>query len=137
MDASFGDKVDVQGMIIETLEEKIVANSIETQLMLLESYDIHHGIFRHGEIANRPLALVELHEKERLQNVNPLYELFRSYNDLDVLKYTGIPFDRFIEMPRHITKQLMTECLSLKQKADKVNANLVNQLESLSDIGKK
>lgn len=137
MDADFGRNVSVEDILVDTLKEKITSNSIETQLMLLESYDIHQNIFRHGEVANRPFALVELHEKERLQRVNPLYELFRTYVENEVLKYTGIPYNTFIEMPRDVTRQIMEDCKKYRERDYRTSQTVLQELEDIKNIGKK
>lgn len=137
MDVDFGSKINPESVIFDTLNEKITALSIEARLLLNESYDIHYDIFRHDYIDNRPMAIMELHEKERLATVSPLYELFGTYVECDILKYTGIPYDRFLELPRHITRQLIDDCKRLVQKDLKANQGLLTELESIKGMGKK
>lgn len=137
MDVDFGNHVDREAVILDTLKESITALSVKTRLMLTESYDIHYDIFRHDLINNRPMAIMELHEKEKLSTVSPLYELFKTYVECDILKYTGIPYDRFIELPRHITRHLIDDCKRLAQKDIKANQGLLSELENMKNIGKR
>lgn len=137
VDADFGYGVRVDDILTETLSEDITTNSIETQLMLLESYDIYHGIYNHGDSTSKPLALVELHTVEDFKRVNPLYELFRTYVSSEVLKYTGIPYDRFIELPRDITRQLIEDCKKYAIKDKQSSQEMLDELNAIQESGKK
>lgn len=104
--------------------------------MLLENYDIFYGIIDHGLYDKRPFSLMEMHDSERFDIVNPLYEIFEKYVENDVLKYTGIPLDRFIELPRDRVLKIFEICIKHREIESKKAAPIIDQLEQLNKIGK-
>jgi len=99
--------------------------------MLSESYDIQYGIFDHNLSVDQPYSLVELHDKERLDRVSPLYELMRVFVEKKILKHFGISFDKFIELPRDWTKELFEIAGKLNEEEDKIRSETEKELAEL------
>lgn len=104
--------------------------------MLLENYDIHYGIFNHGVYENRPFSLIEMHEQERFDTVNPLYELMQKYAEKNVLKYFGMSFDRFVQMPRDEVMKMFEICEKLNNEEAARTNPLLRELEEMNKMGK-
>lgn len=123
-------------ILIDVLKESVNTNSIETKLILLENYDIHYGIFNHGMYEDRPYSLIEMHDTERFDTVNPLYELMEKYVEKNVLKFFGMSFDTFIEMPRDRVNKMFEICDTMTKRERQRVDPLLKELEDMNKIGK-
>jgi hypothetical protein len=117
--------VDVTASIQELLEKfKNRLSSIDAQLVLRDQYEVKYGIYDHTrEDAAHPLQLVFQHWSEDTVTNGELHERIKRYIDLDIFKYTGIPFDRFMELPTY-EGRLIIDAISqkIKKEAPKVQA---------------
>lgn len=104
--------------------------------MLLENYDIHFGIFDHSMYKDRPFSLIELHPAERLDYVDPLYELMERFAEKDVFKHYGMSFDKFVELPRDRVEKIFEICDKLNRKEGRIASELSQNLTALSKMGK-
>ena len=96
--------------------------SIEAQLVMFDAYEVTYGIFDHSKKTD--MAIVLKHEAEDIEVFDPTTERLILYHNAGVLKYTGITFDRFLELPRHrgetlmlASQELMKQELEEKRKA--------------------
>lgn len=80
--------------------------STDSQLMMLDAYESTYGILRHETVPKeRPLALVAMNWSEDTVNGSSLFERMQQYHDCGILKFFGIPWDRWIEQPRYINEE--------------------------------
>lgn len=133
VDALFDEGIDHNALFKDVLQENIQANSIETQIMLLEGYDIAYGIFDHNKRANDdPYALIRLHPSESMEYFDPLYERLKMYMRVKVNKHLGLNFNEFINLPRDMVLFILKECAKAESSQQTQSQDIINQLESLN-----
>ncbi|BDD79880.1 hypothetical protein [Burkholderia phage FLC9] len=86
---------------------KIVATDV--RLLLLHRYETDFGIFNHDLADDEldPLALIRMHPREDAYTGSFLAERLRQYNTRHVYEVTKMPFDRFLELPRHMVMDIL------------------------------
>lgn len=99
----------------ELLAAAPVLSSVEAQLVMQDAYETTYGIHDHG-LQSDNLALVRKRPAEDVEAFDYTTGRLMMYYNAAVLKYTGITFDKFMEMPRHRGDTLMVACQDLAKK---------------------
>jgi hypothetical protein len=143
VDVKFNKQIDATGtettinsdaILLDVLKENVITNSVETKLMLLENYDIHFGIFDHNLYKDRPYSLIEMHEAERFDLVNPLYEIIERFAQKEVVKHFGLSLTEFLELPRDEVLKIFEICDKIHEADNKRTIPLLNDLEAMSKM---
>jgi hypothetical protein len=129
---AFGEKVPVSNPIREALLRAPALRASDVMLMLRERYETTYGIFNHDmPLAEpRPLAVVAMHPKEDVLVGSLLYERLDQFIDKDVFKYTGLAWDRFLELPHYQCERILELCHKRKEDHRKSMNGIADQLEA-------
>lgn len=100
-------------------ESDTVLDSIAAQIVTMEIYDDEVGTYESSTLPASGLSLVSLHESEDMSLVDPFDRELERYLNANVLKYTGITFDQFLNYPRDKTEKMLVRCDSLATKESK------------------
>lgn len=105
----FGEKVDVTQILAKLIRTtpKLVATDV--RLLLLHRYETDFGIYNH-DLSNddeNPLALIRMHPKEDAYTGSRLAERLRQYHERHVYEVTHMPFDSFLQLPRHMVMDIL------------------------------
>lgn len=77
---------------------------------MLDAYESTYGILRHDTVPkSRPLAIVGMNWAEDTVKGSALFERMQQYHDCGILKFYGIPWDRWIEQPRYINEEQLRQ----------------------------
>ncbi len=102
-------------------------------MLLRMNYDQYYGLFNHDDdflATQHPLALVEMHEKEKVEPHTALYKLMERFVDYKVAEYTGMDFPTFIQQPRDVCDHWLKICKEKQAKAPKgIDSKTVRDLE--------
>lgn len=107
--------------------------STNAQLLLREAYETTYGIVNHElpAVKKRPLALVAFQWPEDSTSGCRLYERMDQYHDCSILKWFGLPWDRWIEQPRDVCEEQLKKGKKWDAEAVTKEAELQRQLEQL------
>lgn len=105
--------------------------------MLSQAYDMKYGLYNYNRKDAHPLAPVLLHPAEDLGFESLKRRLLKRYRAASVYKHTGIPFDRFKQLPRVEVEDILTECIEADQKEFNTAAAMQRDMEALSGQVKK
>lgn len=97
---SFGlGQAQKQGLIDSYLRDSPAVRPTAAAQLSLMAYQTDYGIFDHinGD-ANRPLALVALHDKENTYEGGPILSLIRRFNNYRLYEQ-GYSFTEFVDLP--------------------------------------
>lgn len=112
----------------ELLAKAPVLKSVEAQIVMQDAYETTYGIHNH-ELQNDHLALVRKRPAEDVEAFDYTTDRLMLYNAAGVLKYTGITFDRFMDLPRHRGDTLMLACQDIAKKELEEQAKAQQRLE--------
>lgn len=88
-------------------------NGFKLEMLYRLNYDTMYGIFDHDNPvleAQHPLALVSMHEKEKVEPHSSLYRMQARFIDYKVAQYTGMGFSEFILQPRDVVENWLALC---------------------------
>lgn len=106
--SGFGEHVGGHNYINELIEKAPPVVSTDAQLMLLDAYETTFGIENHEQPQkSRPLLLVAKQWAEDTGKGSHLFERQQQFYDCGILKFFGIPFDRWLEQPTEIVEEQM------------------------------
>lgn len=109
-------------------ETEVTLSSIPAAIVIQEIYDEECGIYESSTAADGPYALVSLHEAEDMSLVDPFDREMDKYLNANVLKYTGITFERYLEFTRDKCEKLLLRCDALAEKEAKEAEAAMNPL---------
>ncbi len=89
--------------------------SIEAQMVMQDAYETTYGIHDHERQSDH-LALVRKRPAEDIEAFDHTSDRLTMFHNAGVLKYTGITFDNFMDMPRHRGDTLMLACQEIGRK---------------------
>lgn len=95
----------------ELLKHAPQLTSVETQIVMADAYEGTYGIHDHSQKTD--LAIVRKHPAEDIEVFDPTTERLILYHNAGVLKYSGIKFDDFLNLPRHRGETIMLACQEL------------------------
>lgn len=102
-------------------------DNITAKLLLLEAYEITYQIYNHN-LGNHPFNLVLHHYKESVEDYSPMQHLLRAYVAKGVYKRFGISLVEFLNLPRHVNRNLLRICdeflLRDSQTLDSISSDL-------------
>lgn len=81
--------------------------SSDVKLLLQEKYETVFKIYDHDRDDAHPLALVTLHKAENTSLGSPYKKRMREYAMNGVLKYFGLSFTEFLDLPRDILEDIL------------------------------
>ncbi len=96
--------------------------------MVRECYDEYFGIYQNSSQGNSPLALVALHEPEDLALADPFDRQLDRYLAANVLKYTGMDFKTFLQLPHYRAEVVLRRCDEISGKEDQAVNTLMNSV---------
>lgn len=106
--SGFGEGMVRHNYINELIEKAPPVVSTDAQLMLLDAYETTFGIENHEHPQKaRPLLLVAQQWSEDTGKGSHLFERQQQYYDCGILKFFGIPYDRWLEQPTEIVEEQM------------------------------
>jgi hypothetical protein len=113
-------------------------DSFSTRLCYRGTYLANLGIIDFKDPNYSPLDLVRMHPQENASEFSALYDKWTRYLDLDMFKETGIPIDRFFEMPREfvdltfriVSKKAARANSAVDVETAKINAELEKAKQS-------
>lgn len=103
------------------MTDQPVRDGVALGLMLTEMYDTMYGIFDHSDVnlSNaRPLALVAMHEKERVDPHTGMHRLMQRFVRYRVKEYTGLNFTEFVQLPRDMVEHWFDLCRDEQMRAN-------------------
>ena len=74
-------------------------DSITAQLLIMEEYDQHHGIFDHNR-EDRPMALMAMHPKEQYTYFGPRAQKMARFMFYNLTERFGLSWTEFIQQTR-------------------------------------
>lgn len=105
--------------------------------MLLDAYETTYGIENHEQPQKaRPLLLVAQHWAEDTGKGSHLFERQQQYYDCGILKFFGIPFDRWLDQPREIVEEQMRRGKIWGEEENNQAAALQAKLAALQNGGR-
>lgn len=103
-------------------------DSIAAQIVTLEIYDDEMKITESSTEGSKQYSLNALHEAEDLSIVDPYDQEMDKYLNANVMKYLGIPFDKFLSLPRYECEKILARCDRLANKEAEEAENALNPL---------
>ncbi len=76
---------------------------------MYDAYETTYGIHDHGRNSD-DMALIRWRPAEDIEAFDPTTERMVMFYNASVLKYSGITFDRFMELPRHRQETIALAC---------------------------
>ncbi len=111
------ERIDVDGVLRRLIDNMPRVGSVDAQLLLRDSYETTYGIYDHNQpAAAHPFALILQHWNENTVTLGPMHERMRQYIDGQILKYFGLPFDQFMELPTYVIEMMLTETMARVKK---------------------
>ena len=131
---AFGEGVNCIDMVLGALKTAPPLVSTDTQLLLMEQYEKTYKICDHDMYGlTRPLALIAMHPSEDTSTNSALHDMIDKFADLNVYKYFGLSFDKFLELPSETVNKVLEVCA----KRNKVEGAITNDmLRNLENSGK-
>jgi hypothetical protein len=107
-------------------------NGFKIEMLVRVNYDTQYGIFPHDDPnaeRQNPLALVMLHEKEKVEPHTGLYKMQARFVEYRVAHHSGMSFDQFIQQPRDVVEHWFAICRRAEAKAIQGNNNITTKME--------
>lgn len=101
------------------------ADGFAAQLVLAESYDIDYGLYKHGEIENDPMAIINMHDGELIYGESKLFLLMDELIACRIPEHTNTPVLQLLEWPKHVLDRYIAKYRPRAQK----EAETVRQME--------
>lgn len=105
-----------------------VISSVESQLLMRDAYETAYGIHDHARKTD-DMALIRWRPAEDIDAFDPTPERMKAYHAAQVLKYTGIPFDRFLELPRYMGEMYIQSCMQILKDEVEARQKELDRLE--------
>lgn len=107
--------------------------SADSQLMMREAYETTYGIYNHdAEVAKRrPLLLVAYQHAEDPFVGSKMYERMELYNERKILKWFGVPWDRWILQPHDMCEEQLRRAKRWEDDEAKKEAEIKRQLDAI------
>jgi hypothetical protein len=116
----------------EALEKYPPQCSTNAQLLLLDAYETTYDIYNHDlHSKGRPLVLVAKQWAEDVSEGSVLFERMEEYHAVGILKFFGIPWDRWIEQPKEINDEQIRKAKKWGEAENKTAEQLQQQLAAL------
>lgn len=111
-------------------------DSITLQLALREQYETIYEVCDHNAVGLSPLALVEMHKKERYLPYSRYDYLARMFFLYEIKEAFGYNFSEFLELSRVQVEHLMEIASSRKSRRDSITSNLDRNLrQAAKELG--
>jgi hypothetical protein len=120
--------VSSESAIKALLKVAPVISSVETQLLMRDAYETTYGIHDHARQTD-DMSLIRHRPAENIDLFDPTPERMKAYHAAQVLKYTGITFDRFLDMPRYVGEMYIQSCLQLLKEEVEARQKELDRLE--------
>ena len=104
-------------------------DSITLRLALREQYETIYDVCDHNAPDLSPLALVEMHKKERIMPYGRYDYLARMFFLYEIKDAFGYNFSEFLELTRVEVEHLMEVASSRKSRRDKLSTTLERNLQ--------
>lgn len=103
----FGTDIPKLNPLQVALETYPAMCSTNAQLLLREAYETTYGIVNHElpAVKKRPLALVAFQWPEDSTAGCRLYERMDQYHECNILKWFGMPWDRWLDQPHDVCEE--------------------------------
>lgn len=95
-----------------------------------------YGLYNYNRKDVHPLAPVMVHPAEDVRTQTLKRRLFKRYRAANVLKHSGIPFDRFLRLTRVEVEDLLEECMEADQKEYSMATKMQEDMDRLSGQAK-
>jgi len=124
--------------LLQEVGDGKIKNGYELQMLLMINYDLNYGIFNHDDDNLndlQPLALVQMHEKEKVEPHTMLYRMMMRFGKYKVSQHTGMSWPEFVQQPRDVCEHWFNVCKELETKqgpsaaTDKAVRDLTAQLD--------
>lgn len=111
--------------------------STDSQLMMREAYETVYGIMNHEtpSAKKRPLLLVAYQHAEDPYIGCKLYERMELYNERKILKWFGIPWDRWIDQAHEVCEEQLRRAKRWQDEEDKKEAIIQAKLAQMAAAG--
>lgn len=128
------DRTSPLAVALETFPKM---TSTDSQLIMREAYETTYGIMNHdtGAAKKRPLLLVAYQHAEDPYIGCKLYERMELYNERKILKWFGIPWDRWIDQPHDICEEQLRRAKRWQDEEDKRETEVQRKLAALAAAG--
>lgn len=106
-------------ILSQELGDGSIKDGRKLQMLLRINYDQMYGIINHDDPLVdelHPLALVEQHEKEKVEPHTSLYRLMSRFVKYRVAEFTGMDFPTFITQPRDVCEHWLLVCMEHQRK---------------------
>lgn len=110
---------------------KAAIDSITLTIALREQYETAFDIYDHNRSDASLLALVEMHQKERILPYGRYDYLVRMYTLYEIGETFRLSLNEFLDLPRHRVEHLLSVSAERKLKRDKITAGVEAQLKQL------
>lgn len=132
-DKKFGENLPKNNPLQVALETYPAMCSTNSQIILREAYETTYGIFNHDapQATKRPLALVAFQWAEDASAGCRLYERMEQYHECSILKWFGMPWDRWIDQPHDVCEEQLRKGKKWDEADATKQAELGRQLEAL------
>lgn len=105
----FASKIDIQANLLRVVNKRNGLNGFEASIYLLEEYLHNFGIVNLDDPLTSPLALVELHDKEGLFELDLESKRMDDYLMYRVWDSFHVNFNEFIAQPRYRLERMLTK----------------------------
>ena len=105
----FGNKINIQDNLLRVVNKRNGLNGFEASIYLLEEYLHNFGIVDLDNPLTSPLALVELHDKEGLFELDLESKRMDDYLVYRVWDSFHVNFNEFIAQPRYRLERMLSK----------------------------
>lgn len=125
-DPEFGLGIDPNDILKFMIGVKKKLSVIEAKIILANQYDDLYGIYDHGvDDDENPIPLVGFHWCENTTEGNPMYEEIHNFIKFNILKYTGLSYKEYLDLPAPIAAHVRDTCEKYgKEENDKLERDL-------------
>ena len=103
----------------------VITDSIAAQYVARECYDEYMGIYANSQHGDSNFALVAMHDPEDVAAVDTYDVYLEKYLVANVLKFTGMSFDKFLLLPRDRADAILKRCDTVSTKEDAAVSELM------------
>lgn len=108
--------------------------SIAAQLIINDCFDETFEILSNSSQSESNFASVCMHETEDMSLIDSYDVWLTRYMEANVLKYTGITYDKFLMLPRDRAEAVISKCESLDEKESAAVNGLMNSLDGKGSL---
>lgn len=101
---------------------------VDAAVILRDAYDDTYGTYGNSTLPSDPFAPVAVNKVEDVHSTSQIRLYIRRYRDYNILKFYGLNFTEFMQLPREYAEAILKECQAAKSQDNKLLAELEDQL---------